>query len=125
MSEKSPELQVVLGMFENMRQEDWEKVKQALADDVLYRVGSKEPLHGSQAVVDFLSSLYKEVKFQGADIREIWDMEGVKIVEMDANYVRLKDNKPVQFACTDILRMNGKHIREWRVYPDMLPMYAD
>jgi hypothetical protein len=40
------------------------------------------------------------------------------ILDMDANYIRLKDNKPIHFPCVDILRFQGTLIREWRVYPD-------
>lgn len=52
MSEKSPQVQTVDTLFDSMKKQDWEKIKSCLTEDVLYKVGSSEPVHGSQSVVD-------------------------------------------------------------------------
>lgn len=126
MADKSQKLQTVETLFGAMQKEDWETIKSCLTDDIFYRVGSSEPIHGSENVVNFLSNMYKVAKFQYPDIRQVVEPEGQVMVEMEANYLRLKDHKPIHFACTDILRMqDNDKIREWRVYVDLSPMYAE
>lgn len=121
---KSAKVQTVETLFDAMKRKDWNTIKSCLTDDVLYRVGSSEPLYGHQAVQDYLSSLYQEVRFESADVRQIVEPEGQVIFEMDTHYVRLQDNEAISFACTDIMRFQGDKIREWRVYVDLSPMFA-
>lgn len=124
--EKSRKLQTVETLFSAMQREDWETLKSCLTDDVFYRVGSSEPIHGSQNVVNFLTNMYKVAKFQYPDVRQVLEPEGQVIFEMESNYLRLKDQKPIHFACTDILRLqNDEKVREWRVYVDLSPMYEE
>ena len=124
ITEKSPQVQTVETLFEAMKKQDWATIKSCLTEDVLYRVGSSEPVYGYESVEKYLSSLYEQVKFEGADVRQVLEPQGQVIFEMDTHYLRLADNHSISFACTDILRMQGNKIREWRVYVDLSPMYA-
>ena len=123
--EKSPQLKTCETLFASMIAQDWETFRSCLTDDVMYRVGSTEPVHGPDAVVDFLQSFYTQVQMQEPDIRQILEPENQVIFEFEAHYLRLKDNKQLNFACTDILRMSGDKIKEWRVYVDISPLYAE
>ena len=123
--EKSPQLKTCETLFASMMEQDWDTFRSCLTDDVMYRVGSTEPVHGIEAVVSYLQSLYTQIKMLPPDIRQILEPENQVIFEFETHYLRLKDNKQVNFACTDILRMSGDKIREWRVYVDLSPMYAD
>jgi len=122
----SEQVQAVGKVAESVIKQDWEQLKQFLTDDVFYKVGSAEPVYGKQAVVDFLSKLVTTTaKFQSHDVRKIWDESGIVSVEMDASYLRLKDQKKIKIACCDIYRLRGNQVSEWRVYADMAPFYEE
>ena len=125
IAEKSPQLQTVETLFAAMKRQDWATLKSCLTEDVFYRVGSSEPVHGPEAVQNYLSGLYEIASFEQADVRQILEPEGQVIFEMESHYRRLADNRPVSFACTDILRMRGDKVREWRVYVDISPLFAE
>jgi ketosteroid isomerase-like protein len=101
-------------------EQDWEKLKSFFTKDALFKVGAGKITHGSEAIVDYLRWLYTTQAKPNMphNFREIWELKDTVVVEMDANYLRLRDNKPIQFPCVDILRFQGNLIREWRVYPD-------
>jgi limonene-1,2-epoxide hydrolase len=120
----SEQVQAVGKVAESVIKQDWEQLKHFLTDDVFYKVGSAEPVYGKQAVADFLSKLVTTTaKFQSHNVRKVWDEPGIVSVEMDANYLRLKDNKQIKIACCDIYRLRGNQVSEWRVYADMAPFY--
>ena len=125
-TEYSEQVKAVGKVAESVIQANWEQLKRYLTDDVFYKVGSAPPVYGKQAVVDFLSKLVSTTaRFQSHDVRKIWDEPGVVTIEMDANYLRLADNKLIKIACCDIYRMRGNKVSEWRVYADMSPFYED
>ncbi len=105
---------------------NWEKLKSFFTEDVIFKVGAGELTRGRQAVVDYLRWLYTTQAKPNMphNFRGTWELGDTVIVEMDANYIRLKDNKPIQFPCVDILRFQGNLIREWRVYPDQAQLRA-
>lgn len=120
----SSQVQVAAKISECVIQGKWEELKDYLTDDVFYKVGSGEPVYGKQAVADFLSTLVRTTaKFQSHNVRKIWDEPGVVMIEMDANYLRLRDQKKIKIACSDIYRLRGNQVSEWRVYADMAPFY--
>jgi limonene-1,2-epoxide hydrolase len=120
----SEQLQAVVQLSESVLKEDWEQVKPFLTEDILYKVGSAEPVYGKQSVVAFLSSMFANTaKFTGHEIRKIWNEPGIIVVEMDAKYTTVKDKRHLTIACCDIYRMRGNQVSEWRVYADILPFY--
>jgi limonene-1,2-epoxide hydrolase len=120
----SEQLDAIKQLSQDVLNENWEKVKTFLTDDLMYKVGSGEPKHGKEAVASFLSSIFKTTaKLEGHDVRKIWEEPGMIAIEMDANYRRVRDNKMVKVACCDIYRMRGNQIYEWRVYADATPIF--
>ncbi|NJK59700.1 MAG: nuclear transport factor 2 family protein [Oscillatoriales cyanobacterium SM2_1_8] len=104
---------------------DWERAKTFYAADMLYRVGSGEPMYGPQAAVDFLSNFYQTVTPADHELRGAWQMDDrTVVVEMDARYNRVADGKKISVACCDVYRFNEAGlIAEWRVYPDITPVF--
>lgn len=123
--EKSAQLKTCETLFSSMLKQDWETFKSCLSDDVMFRVGSSEPIYSPDRVVGFLQSFFTEIKMQPLEIRQILESENQVFFEFEAHHLRLKDNQVVNFACTDILRMRGDKVREWRVYVDMSPLYRN
>jgi ketosteroid isomerase-like protein len=120
----SEQSQTAQQLAESVLNEDWERVKTFLTEDVFYKVGSAEPVYGRQAVVDYLFSLFQNTaKFTGHEIRKIWQEPGIIVVEMDAKYTTVKDKRHLNIACCDVYRLRGNQVSEWRVYADILPFY--
>lgn len=122
----SPQVDTAANVANSVINGQWEELKQYLTDDIFYKVGSGEPVYGKQAVVDFLSNMVSTTaKFQSHNVRKIWDEPGIVAIEMDANYLRLRDQKKLKIACCDIYRMRDNKVSEWRVYADMAPFFED
>jgi limonene-1,2-epoxide hydrolase len=118
----SDQLKVVQELSQAIMDENWDKVKTYLADDLFYKVGSGEPMYGPEAVVNFFKHTFKNTaKFYGHDARKVWNEPGIVTIEMDAKYELVGSKKHVKVACCDIYRMRGNKVSEWRVYADMTP----
>ncbi|BAZ32408.1 hypothetical protein NIES4074_49130 [Cylindrospermum sp. NIES-4074] len=109
-------------MVEVLTAEDWEAFYPYFTEDLFYKVGANDPLHGPKGAAGFLSDFYKIIKPTKHDIRGTWQIGNTVIIEMDANYKRVSDGKKITVPCTDIYRFQGDLIKEWRVYPDMSPV---
>ena len=64
-------------------------------------------------------------RFTSHEVRQVWEGQGRVAIEMDAVYQRIKDAKDFVIACTDIYRVEGGKIREWRVYADISPLFIN
>ncbi|WP_242045739.1 MULTISPECIES: nuclear transport factor 2 family protein [unclassified Calothrix] len=118
----SEQLKAVGELSAAIMAEDWATVKTYLTDDLLYKVGSSEPMYGPNAVVDFFKQTFKTTaKFYGHDARKIWVEPDIITIEMDAKYELVHNKKHVKVSCCDIYRMRGNKVSEWRVYADMTP----
>jgi limonene-1,2-epoxide hydrolase len=106
---------------------NWEVAKTYYAPDMLYRVGSGEPMYGPQAAVDFLDGFYQTATPADHELRGAWQIDDrTAIVEMDAHYTRNRDGKKIVVACCDVYRFDDAGlIAEWRVYPDISPMFQE
>ena len=122
----SEQLQAITKLSEYVLNQDWEQAKALLSDDILYRVGSAEPVYGKQAVVDFLSSLFKnQAQLIRHDVRQVFEEPDIISFEMDSKYIRNQDNHHLSIACCDIYRLEENRVKEWRVYADMSPFYEN
>lgn len=121
----SEQLKLLQKMTQYVLKEDWQQVKNFLADNIFYRFGSSEPIYGKQAVVDYFASLFKTAKIQREDILKIWEEPGIVTIEMDAQYVIHKNNRHVSIACSSVYRFSENKVNEWRVYVDLSPLYTD
>jgi limonene-1,2-epoxide hydrolase len=111
-------------MVEALTVEDWKSFYPYFTDDLYYKVGANYPVYGPKSAAEYLSSFYKTVKPTKHDLRGTWQIGNTVIVEMDANYRRISDGKPVTVPCTDVYRFEGDLIKEWRVYPDVSEVYG-
>lgn len=121
-SQAQAQLQMVGELAQAVGEQNWEKVKFYLTDDVLYKVGSTEPRYGPQQVVDFFVDTFTNTAvFTGHRVRKVWQEPDVITIEMDAYYQLVPSKQKVTIACCDIYRLRGNKVSEWRVYADMSP----
>jgi ketosteroid isomerase-like protein len=113
-----PLLHKVEEMIGALMKQDWPAFVPYFTKDLLYKVGAAEPLIGGQACADFLAHVYTKLQPTSHDIRGMWEVGNVVMVEMDANYKVIEDGRPVTVPCCDVYRFENGLIKEWRVYPD-------
>lgn len=107
-----------------LTEQNWEAMYPFFTEDLVYKVGSNPLISGAKAAAEYLASFYKIVKPAAHEVRGAWELEdGTVIIEMDAKYIRLADNKPITVPCCDVYRFEGDLIKEWRVYPDVAEVF--
>jgi limonene-1,2-epoxide hydrolase len=106
--------------------QDWDEVASHLAEDILYRPGSRPEINGRDKVLSKMKEFFTQLaQFTGHKVRQIWEGQGRVAIEMDAYYRRIRDKKDFVIVCTDIYRVEDNKIREWRVYADLSPLFIE
>ncbi|MGF2039718.1 MAG: nuclear transport factor 2 family protein [Nostoc sp. CmiVER01] len=105
-------------MYEALQAENWDEFISFFTPDILYKIGTNDPVIGPQNCRDLLTHIYKTLKLATCNIRGTWEIGNTVVLEMDANYIHKQDKRFVQVPCVDIYRFEGDKIYEWRVYAD-------
>lgn len=95
-----------------------------LTPDVVFRFANTEPTVGRAAVHASVSAFFSSIAGMNHDIQRVYDVGDTAIVEIDIEYVR-KDGRHVTVPNADVLVFDGELVRDWRVYIDVSPIYAD
>lgn len=95
-----------------------------LTDDVVYVVGARPALSGVDAVIAYAVEQGRLARWDGHTLRGAWAGEGALVVEVESQFTRVADGRPISFPCTDIYRFRDGRICDWRVFADMSPFYA-
>lgn len=103
---------------------DWDRADDHFTGDVRYQVGSGSVFHGAAGIRRYMTWQNSVVRWEGHALRQRWNADDVVIIEVDSHFVRLGDGASVTVSCTDIYRMSGLRIRDWRVYADYTPFGA-
>jgi alkylhydroperoxidase/carboxymuconolactone decarboxylase family protein YurZ/limonene-1,2-epoxide hydrolase/catechol 2,3-dioxygenase-like lactoylglutathione lyase family enzyme len=121
-NKSSEQFQSVGELSQAVMAQNWNKVKNYLTDDILYKVGSSDAVYGPQQVVEFFQNTFRNIAvFTGHKVRKVWQEPDIITIEMDAYYEMVSSKKRVTISCCDIYRMRGNRVSEWRVYADMSP----
>lgn len=111
-------------MVAYLTEQNWESFYPYFTADLFYKVGASEPMIGAQAAAEYLAKFYQIVKPADHVVRGAWQTDDrTVIIEMDAHYHRLADQKAILVPCCDVYRFKGDLIHEWRVYPDVADIY--
>lgn len=120
----TPQIAAVEEMERLVGTGDWDGASRCFTPDVRYQVGSSSVHHGPTGVRRYMDWQNSVVRWEGHTMRQRWNADDVVIIEVDSHFTRLADGAAVTVACTDIYRMRGLQIRDWRVYADMSPFGA-
>ena len=94
-----------------------------LADDVEFRFGNADPVHGRAAVRDVWAGFCETVDGVRHDLVSQWDVGDAVIAESDVTYTR-KDGGSVTVPVVTIYRPAGGPIDDYRVFIDLAPLFA-
>jgi hypothetical protein len=101
-----------------------EKFVTHLTPDVVFRFGNADPQVGREAVREGVSGFFSTIAGITHNILRSWDVGDVTIVQIDVEYLR-QDGKSVTVPNVDVLAYDGDLVRDWQIYIDVAPVYAD
>ena len=94
-----------------------------LADDVSFRFGNGDPVHGRDAVRDVWAAFCQSVDGVSHTVVEVFEAGEATIAESSVTYTR-KDGSTVTVPVVTIYRSGGDLIDDYRVYIDLAPLFA-
>jgi ketosteroid isomerase-like protein len=95
-----------------------------LADDVDFRFGNADPVHGRAAVRAVWAGFCETVDGVRHDLVAQWDTGDAVIAESDVTYTR-KDGGQVTVPVVTIYRPADGLIEDYRVFIDLVPLFAE
>ena len=116
--DKVDKLGIVSSMRESYLKGDYERFKSYLADDLVFRVGAIDEVHGPQASADFYINMgLKIIQITGMEIETTWEIDDTAIVEYHITADRANNGGHVTFPCVDIYHFWGAKVYKWHVFP--------
>lgn len=94
-----------------------------LADDVRFRFGNADPVHGRDAVRDVWAGFCETVDGVSHEIVEQFESGNATIAESNVTYTK-KDGSTVTVPVVTIYRADGDLIDVYRVFVDLAPLFA-
>ncbi len=111
-------------LFTAIDSSDTEKFLSFLSDDAVFRFGNIPPVEGKANIRPFLEGFFQSIKGTHHDQIELWELEGVKLMNGWVTYTRHNDTRlTVPFANT--FKMNGEKIREYFIFVDTSQLYQE
>jgi len=94
-----------------------------LADDVSFRFGNADAVHGRDAVRDVWAGFCETVDGVSHEIVEQFESGDATIAESNVTYTK-KDGAQVTVPVVTIYRSGGELIDDYRVFIDLAPLFA-
>ncbi|MBC9719413.1 nuclear transport factor 2 family protein [Streptomyces sp. TRM66268-LWL] len=94
-----------------------------LTEDVVFRFANAEPAIGREAVRNAVAGFFSTINGLTHRILRTWQHDNVVIVQCEVEY-RRKDGQTVTVPNADILTYHGALVRDWQIYIDLAPVYA-
>lgn len=95
-----------------------------LTEDVVFRFANSPELVGRQEVRQGVAAFFATIAGLSHRLLHTWDLGDTVIVQTEVTYTRT-DGKQVTVPNADILTFCGDKARDWRIYIDLTPVYAD
>jgi ketosteroid isomerase-like protein len=108
-------------LFDDIDSMEPDRFAAHLADDVAFRFGNADPVHGRDAVRDVWAQFCEEVAGVHHDLVERWHSEDGTVAETNATYTR-KDGDTVTLPVVTIYRERDGEIADYRVFVDLTPL---
>jgi ketosteroid isomerase-like protein len=94
-----------------------------LTEDVVFRFGNGDPVHGRAAVREAVAGFYSSIGAMTHHLIQTYDVGDTTIAQIDVEYERL-DGKSVITPNADILVFEGDRVKNWQIYIDLAPVFA-
>ena len=96
-----------------------------LTGDALVKVSDHPEVGGPQSILEHVQEIFsKRLRPTGAEPLDVWNSDGVMLVEMIVQASRVRDGQAVEYPCVESYRFGDGKIREWRIYPIVTTLLA-
>jgi ketosteroid isomerase-like protein len=120
--------QRVVDFFAAIDSMDAPTVAKAFAEDGTFRFGNSEPAVGREQVEQSVSAFFLMIGGLSHEITGVWsgtwDGGEVKSVEAEVTYTRKDGTHTPPLPVTSTLRMKGDLIKDYRIFMDVAPLFA-
>ncbi len=120
--------QWVIDLFRAIDSMDAPRVAKAFAEDGSFRFGNSEPAVGREQVEQSVSGFFSMIRGLSHEITGVWSgrWEGgeVKSVEAEVTYTRKDGTRTQALPVTSTVRMDGDRIKDFRIFMDVSPLFA-
>jgi ketosteroid isomerase-like protein len=110
-------------LFADIDSMDPDRFAEHLAEDVRFRFGNADPVHGRAAVRDVWAEFCETVDGVRHHPVEQWESGDAVIAEAEVTYTR-KDGSEVTVPVVTIYRSSGELIDDYRVFIDLAPLFG-
>jgi hypothetical protein len=100
-----------------------DKFVQFLTDDCIFRFGNQPEVSGKTATRDYVDAFFKMIGGCKHKVIDYWKREDSVVWQGEVLYTRL-DGKQVTVNFVNILKINGKLIKDYLIYIDNTPLFA-
>ena len=112
----------VYELFQSIDKQDIDAFLTFLADDVFFRFGNAEPVHGKNNVGNIVKGFFESIKAIQHDISETWSLDESIICHGFVTYTR-HDNSTLTVPFANIFKLDGQAITEYLIYADLSQLY--
>ena len=96
-----------------------------LTGDAVVKVGDHPEVKSPHSILEHVQEIFsKRLKPTGAEPLDVWEFDGVMLVEMIVQASRVRDGRAVEYPCVETYRFADGKIREWRIYPIVTTLLA-
>ena len=109
-------------LFQAIDAKDTEAFVSFLTEEVFFRFGNADPVHGKNNVANVIKGFFESIKDIQHDITESWSQGDITVCHGFVTYIRHDDsNLTVPFA--NIFHLQGDKINEYLIYADISQLY--
>ena len=94
-----------------------------LTEDIHFRFGNAEPVHGRAAVREAVSQFFATLKGLRHEVVQDWTVDDAVIQQLTVTYTR-PDDTQLSVPAVNILRVQDQLIADYQIYVDLTPLYA-
>ena len=110
-------------LFQSIDKQDIDVFLTYLADNVFFRFGNAEPIHGKNNAGNVVKGFFESIKAIQHDISETWSQDDTVICHGFVTYTR-HDNSSLTVPFANIFKLDGQAITEYLIYVDISQLYS-
>ena len=113
----------IFRVFNAIDTADTETFVSFLSDDAVFRFGNMPAVEGKDNIRQFLNNWFPTIKGLEHDQIEIWEADGVIIMNGRVTYTR-HDNSQLSVYFANTFKMKGDKIKDYLIFVDASQLYA-
>ena len=112
----------ILQVFEAIDQFDAQRFASFMTEDATFRFGNIPAVEGRPQIEAFVDGFFKSIKAIHHDQLEVWEAEGVWLMNGRVTYTR-HDDSSLQVYFSNTFKMHEDKIRKYYIFVDTSALY--